>query len=130
MKTLIRAEKKAPRSFVPIAPFEFESFEVRVERVTRHRPLAIGLSIRKVNVRRALRQFKTVGRPTEAVPLTKIFLPSPKLQGHGLMCLRLGARPVASPAALSSRQLQSSAPNALSEGTPEPVEISLLSTNE
>jgi hypothetical protein len=111
MKTLIRAARKPQRSFVPITPFEFESFEVRVRRVTRHRPRPIGVSFRKVNVHRVARQFKTMPGPIDAVHCTKIFLPSPSLQGHGLMCLHSGARPVHRPAALSSRQLHASDSN-------------------
>jgi hypothetical protein len=90
MKTQIRAARKPQRSFVPITPFEFESFEVRVGRVTRHRPFSIGVSYRKVNVRGVLKQFKTIPGPVNAVHHTKILLPSPSLQGHGLICSRLG----------------------------------------
>src|SRR5271157_5730521 len=111
MKTLTPVATKPQRFFVPIAPFEFESFEVRVRRVTRHRPLPIGVSFRKVNVHRVSRQFKTMPGPVDAVRRTKIFLPSPSLQGHGSTCLPLGARPVDRPAALSSRQLYASASN-------------------
>jgi hypothetical protein len=113
MKTQIRAARKPQRSFVPITPFEFESFEVRVGRVTRHRPFSIGVSYRKVNVRGVLKQFKTIPGPVNAVHHTKILLPSPSLQGHGLMCLRSGARLVDRPAALPSRQLHASASNSV-----------------
>jgi hypothetical protein len=129
MKTLIRAAMKPQRSFVPITPFEFESFEVRVRRVTRHRPLPIGVSFRKVNVHRVSRQFKTMPGPIDAVHRTKIFLPSPSLQGHGLMCLPLGARPVDRPAALSSRQLYASASNPIPKAAREPEKISTQSRN-
>ena len=111
MNTLIRAAMKPQRSFVPITPFEFDSFEVRVRRVKRYRPLPLGVSFRKVNVHRVSRQFKTMPGPIDALHRTKIFLPSPSLQGHGLMCLPLGARPVDRPAALSSRQLYASVSN-------------------
>jgi len=111
MKTLTRATRKPQRSFVPIASFEFESFEVRVRRVTRHKPLPIGVSCRKVNVHRVSRQFKTILPPIDADSRETIFLPSPSVQGHGLMCLRSGARPADCPAALSSRQLRASARN-------------------
>ena len=125
MKTPIRAETKPQRSFVPIASFEFESFEVRVQRVTRHRPLSIGLNFRKVNVRRALRQFKTVARPRDAVRLTKILLPSPSHQGLGWMSLHLWARPVDQTAALSSRQFHPT--NSLFTEAREPEQIARLS---
>jgi len=111
MKTLIRAISKAKRSFVPLAPFEFESFEVRVRSVARHRPLPVGVALRKLNTHRPPRQFKTIPRPIDAAQRTKDFLPSPSLQGLGLMCWRSGARPVNRPAALSSRQLHASASN-------------------
>ena len=129
MKTLIRAARKPQRSFVPITPFEFESFEVRVRRVTRHRPLPIGVSFRKVNVHRVSRQFKTMPGPIDAVHRKKIFLPSPSLQGHGLMCSRSGARPVDRPAALSSRQLHASASNPIPKAAREPEKISFQSRN-
>ena len=102
MKTLIRATTKPRRSFVPVASFEFESFEVRVRRITRHKPLPME-SFRRMNIHRPSRQFKTMPQADRAVQRAKIFLPSPSLQGHGLMCLHLGARPVNHPAALSSR---------------------------
>ncbi len=124
MNTLIRAARKPQRSFVPITPFEFDSFEVRVRRVTRHRPLPIGVSFRKVNAHHVSRQFKTKPGPVDAVRRTKIFLPSPSLQGHGLTCLPLGARPVARPAALSSRQLYASASNPIPKAAREPEKIS------
>ena len=127
MKTLIRATRKPQRSFVPITPFEFESFEVRVRTVTRHRPLPTGVSSRKVNFHRVLSRFKTMPRPIEAVPLTKIFLPSTSLQGHGLMCLPLRARSIDHPAALSCRQFHPTAPNSFSTEAREPEQIAPLS---
>ena len=127
MKTLIRATSKAQRSFVPITPFEFESFEVRVRQVTRHRPLPIGASFRKLAVHPVSRRLKTMPGPIDAVLRTKILLPSPSLQGHGLMCLQLGARPVDHPAALSSRQLHCPAPNRFSAEAREPEQIARLS---
>src|SRR5208283_736808 len=42
MKPLIPATTKPRRSFVPVATFEFESFEVRMRRIMRHKPLPIG----------------------------------------------------------------------------------------
>ena len=52
--------------------------------------------------------------PIEAGEATRILLPSPSLQGYGLMCLPSGARPVVCPAALSSR-LAASAPNPMNK---------------
>lgn len=79
MKTPIRAKGKALRSFVPVAPFEFETFELPVRPVNRHTPTSI-----------------PVAQPA------KLFLPSASLQGPGLMSLHLGARSVGYPAALPS----------------------------
>ena len=123
MKTLIRAASKAQRSFVPMALFEFESFEVRVRWVARHKAFPTGVSFRKVNVHRVSRQFKTMPGPIDAVHRTKLFLPSPSLQGHGLMCLHLGARPDVRPAALSCRQFQPTAPNSFTKEAREPEQI-------
>jgi hypothetical protein len=127
MKTLIPVATKPERFFVPIAPFKLERFEVRVRPVTRHRPFLIGVSYRKVNVHRILKQFKTIPGPLDAVHRAKIFLPSPSLQGHGLMCSRSGARLVHRPAALSSRQLHASASNPIPEAAREPEKISVQS---
>jgi hypothetical protein len=46
MKTVMRGSRRRQRSFVPIAPFEFERFVVSVRRSARHRrpPLGIVLS--------------------------------------------------------------------------------------
>ena len=44
-----------------------------------------------------------ISGPIEAGEAARILLPSPSLQGYGLMCLPSGARPVVCPAALSSR---------------------------
>jgi hypothetical protein len=127
MKTLIPVATKPERFFVRIAPFEFERFEVRVRRVKRHRPFLIGVSYRKVNVHRVLKQFKTIPGPPDGVHRTKILLPSPSLQGHGLMCSRLGARPVHDPAALSSGRFHPTAPNFFSTEAREPQQIAPLS---
>jgi len=129
MNTLIRAAMKPQRLFVPTTPFAFESFEVRVRRVTRHRPLPIGVSFRKVNVHRVSKQSKTMPGPIDAVHRTKIFLPSPSLQGHGLMCSPSGARPVHRPAALSSRQLYASASNPIPKAARKPEKISFQPRN-
>ena len=104
MKTLIRVTRKPQRLFVPITPFEFESFEVRVRRATRHRLLPIGVSFRNVNGHWVSRQFQIMPGSIDAVHRTRIFLPSPSLQGQGWMCSRLRARPVDHRAALSSQQ--------------------------
>ena len=125
MKTLIRDAKKPLRSFVPIASFEFESFEIRVRRVKRERPLPIGVRLRKVSVHPVLRQFKPVAGPIDAFHITKILLPSPSLQGRGLMSLPLRAQPV-DPAALSSRQFPPTAPDSFSTQVREPEEIAPL----
>jgi hypothetical protein len=124
MKTLIRPAKKPQRSFVPIAPFECESFEVRVRRVTRLKPLPIGVSFRGMNIHCPPRQSKTIFTPINAAQRAKGFLPSPSLQGLGLTCLRLGARLVDRPAALSSRQLHASASNPIPKAAREPENIS------
>jgi hypothetical protein len=126
MKTLIRAARKPKRSFVPIISFEFESFEVRMRRVTPQKPLPIGVSFRKVSAHRVSRQFKTLPGLIDVVQRTKIFLPSPSLQGHGLMSLHLGARPVR-PAALSSRQFHQTASNFFTKEAREPEQIALQS---
>src|SRR5437899_11117183 len=96
MKTLIRAVKKTQRSFVPIASFEFERFEIPVRRVKSHGPLPTGAVFRNLS------QSKTILTPIDAAQPAEIFLPSPSLQGLGQMYLRLGARPVHRPAALPS----------------------------
>ena len=44
-----------------------------------------------------------ISGPIEAGEAARILLPSPSLQGYGLICLPSGARPVVCPAALSSR---------------------------
>ena len=129
MKTLIPVATKPQRFFVPIAPFEFERFEVRVRRAKHRRPLSFGVGFRKVNVHRVLKQFKTISGPLEAVHRTKILLPSPSLQGHGLMCSRLGARPVHDPAALPSGQFHPTALNSFSTEAREPQQIAPLSDN-
>ena len=103
MRPLTRATTKPRPSFVPVASFEFESFEVRMRRMTRHKPLPIGVSFGSRNIHRPTRQFKTSPKPIDVAQRAKDFLPSPLLQGPGLKCLRLRARPVNRPAALSSR---------------------------
>jgi hypothetical protein len=54
-----------------------------------------------------VRNFRTGDQPSsgpiEAGEAARILLPSPSLQGYGLMCLRSGARPVDCPAALPSQ---------------------------
>jgi hypothetical protein len=123
MKTLTRATSKAKRSFVPIAPFEFESFEVRVRRVTRHRRVPIQVASRLVNIHPPSRQFKTTPRAIDPAQRTTVFLPSPSLQGLGMMRLHSGARPVDHPAVLSSRQFHSSALNRIPKEAREPEPI-------
>jgi hypothetical protein len=129
MKTLIRATSKARRSFVPIAPFEVENFEVRVRRVTHPRRVPIRVASRRVNLHLPSRQFKTILTPSDAISRAKIFLPSPSLQGHGLMRLHLGARPVDHPAALSSRQLHASVSYPIPKAAREPERPSSQSRN-
>jgi hypothetical protein len=94
MKTRIRATNKRQHSLVPVTPFEFESFEVRVRLVTRSRPLPCGISCRNLTVPPNVSQGLN-----DAVEPMKIFLPSPSPQGHGLMRLHLEARPIADPVA-------------------------------
>ena len=127
MKTPIRATSKVQRLVVPMNLFAFESFEVPVRQVTRHRPLRVGASFRKLNVHRGSRRYKPMPGWIDAVDRTKIFLPSPSLQGHGLMCLHLGARPVEHPAALSSRQFHFSAPDPTPADKRESEQIAPLS---
>ena len=127
MKTPIRAARKPQRFFVPPTPFESESFDIRVRQVTRHISLPIGVSFLKLSIHRLSRQFKTMAEPIDDVHRTKILLPSTSLQGHGLRCSPLRARPVDHPAALSSRQFLPSAPNSCSTEPREPAQIALLS---
>ena len=129
MNTLIRAARKPQRSFVPITPFEFEGFKVRVRRVTRPRRVPIQVASRRVNIHLPSRQFKTMLTPIDAAQRAKNFLPSPSLQGHGRMSLHLGARPVDLPVALSSRQLHASTPNPIPKAVREPEKISSQSRN-
>jgi len=126
MKTLIRATRKPERPGVPITQFEFESFEVPLRRATGHRPRPVGVSFEKVSVHRVSRQCKTTPGPGDAVHRTKILLPSPPFQGHGLMCLPLGARPVDHPAALSSRQSHPAAPDRFCAEAIDPEQIATL----
>jgi len=101
MKTPTRTAKKIQRSIVPIASFEFESFDIPVRRVNSHRPLPIGAVFRNLNVDPRSSQFKTIFTPIDTAEPAKIFLPSPSPQGREEMRLRLEARPVG-PAALPS----------------------------
>ena len=127
MKTPIRATSKVQRLVVPMNLFAFESFEVGVRQATRRRPLRVGASFRKLNVHRGSRRYKPMPGWIDAVDRTKIFLPSPSLQGHGLMCLHSGARPVEDLAALPSRQLHLAAPDPFSAETRDPGQIAPLS---
>jgi hypothetical protein len=129
MKTLTRATRKLQRSFVPIASFEFERFEVRLRRVTRPRRVPIRVASKRVSIHLPSRQFKTILTPIDAASRENIFLPSPSLQGRGLMRLHLGARSVDHPAALSSRQLHASASNPIPKAAREPEKISFQSRN-
>jgi hypothetical protein len=54
-------------------------------------------------VRNLRTRDQPISGPIEAGEAARILLPSPSLQGYGLMCLRSGARPVGCPAALSSQ---------------------------
>ena len=103
MKTWIHAARKPHRSLVPVALFDYETFEVRVRQVARHRPVPVGDAFKKMRIQLPSGQFKTTSRPIEAGAPAKILLPSPSLQGHGLICSRSGAPSVDCPAALSSR---------------------------
>jgi hypothetical protein len=123
MKSLIRATRKTKRSFVPITQFEFETFEVCVRRRNSGRPLRFGVGLTKLNGDHLSGPFKTILTPIDAARRTKILLPSPSLQGHGWMCLHLGARPVHHSAALSSRQVHLAAPNSFSTEAREPEQI-------
>ena len=101
MKTQTRTAKKILRSSVPIASFEFESFEIPVRRVKDHGPLPTGAVFRSLNVDPRSSQFKTTLAPIDTAQPAKIFLPSPSPQGREEMRLRLEARSVG-PAALPS----------------------------
>jgi len=70
MKTLIHNTNKAPGSIVPIAPFEFEYFEIPVRRVSRNRPLQSKAGFRGVNTRHHSRRFKMIpGKIDAAQPV-------------------------------------------------------------
>jgi len=127
MKTRSRAAMKPQRLVVPIAPFEFATFDVPVRRVTRQRRVPIRVAIRRANPVLHAKTFKAKRRSIDADQRTKVFLPSPSLQGHGWMSWRVGARPVGCPAALSSRQLRASAPNPIPRAAREPEKIALQS---
>jgi len=101
MKTKNRASKELKRLAVPMASFEFESFDIPVRRVNSHRPLPIGAVFRNLNVDPRSSQFKTILTPIDTAQPAKNFLPSPAPQGREEMRLRLEARPVG-PAALPS----------------------------
>jgi hypothetical protein len=96
---------------VPVTRFEFEKFGIPVRRVTGHSALAVGIALDTPRVHAALskplKSAPTLVAPAQA---TKIFLPSPSVQGLGSMCLHSGVRPVDRPAALPSLQLRLSAP--------------------
>jgi hypothetical protein len=85
MKTLICATRKPQRSILPIAPFEFESFEVRIRKITRHKPLVTGAAFRRLNIHLPSSQSKTILTPIDAAQAAEMFLPSPSLQGLGEM---------------------------------------------
>ena len=102
MKTQTRATKKTQPLFVPIASFEFESFNLPVRRVKSHGLLPIGAVLRKLNVCPQSSEIKFTHAPLSGAESAKIFLPSPSPQGPGRMCLRLGARLVSRPTALPS----------------------------
>jgi hypothetical protein len=101
MKALIRATAKARRSFLPITRFAFQRFTLAVRREAGDRPLTVGAFFKRVKTH-PRGKIKTIPKPIHAAQAANIFLPSPALQGRGLMCLRLGARLVVHPAALSS----------------------------
>ena len=101
MKTKTRASKEIKQLAVPMASFEFESFDIAVRRVNSHRPLPIGAVFRNLNVDPCSSQFKTIFTLIDTAEPAKIFRPSPSLQGREEMRLRLEARPVG-PAALPS----------------------------
>ena len=115
MNTQTRAAKNTKRLFVPVTGFEFESFEIPVRPLTCHKPVPIGVTCRKLHFPRFLRPLKAkpgrIGAP-------KIFLPSPSLQGQGLTCLHVGARPL-DPAALPSPQFRIPAPDPVPKGAEE-----------
>ncbi len=122
MKTRIRVTGKPQQEIVPILSFEFEIFEVRVRRVTRHKSWGIGAAFKRVNIHIGSR-CKTTPTPIDAAESAKIFLPSPSPQGLGQTCMRLGARLVGCPAALSSREFHSSSLNSLAKAARESEQI-------
>jgi len=102
MKTPIRDARIPQRSVVPIAPFEFEKFELRVRTVTRQRPALIGALLRKSNGPIPKNQARISIAPADAATSPRIFPPSPSPQGLGLVCLRLETRSAAKPTASTS----------------------------
>ena len=126
MKTLIRDAKKPQRSFVQIASFEFESFKIRVRGVKHRRPHPIEVSPRKASVPRVSKKFDAMPATSGAFHRAKILLPSPSLQGRGLMLLPLRARLVDHPAALSSWPFQPTAPESFFRQVREPEQIAPL----
>ena len=100
MKTLIHAPRKPKRSFVPVTPFAFESFEIPVRRASGTRLLQSKAALRKANSPRASRLIETTPRPIDAAQPAKIFLPAPSMAGQGLTLLRFGARPLVQGATL------------------------------
>lgn len=82
MKTQIRAAKKTRWSLLPIAPFEFESFEIPVRRFDNNGPLSIGAVFRTMNVDTDSGLFNPSLTPIDIAQSAKIFLPPHS--AHGL----------------------------------------------
>ena len=119
MKNLFRAINKSQRTFVPVARFEFEKFGVPARRVTGHSALADGIALETLHVGAPSKPLKSVSTLVAPAEGTKIFLPSPSVQGLGTMCLHSGVRPVDRPAALPSLQFPFSAPERISRQAQE-----------
>lgn len=127
MKTLIRATMQPQWSVLPIAPFEFATFDVPVRRVTRQRLVPIRVAIRRANTVLHAGPFKAKRGSIDPDQRTKVFLPSPSLQGHGWMSLQLRARPVDHSAALSPLQLHLNAPEFFTKEARAPEQIAPMS---
>jgi hypothetical protein len=71
MKTLIRALRIPRRSFVPITPFEFETFELRVRWAAPDRPAPLGVPFRRMNIHLPSSQSNTIlKRQNETIAIT------------------------------------------------------------
>ena len=116
MKTEICATETPQRLFVPIASFEFQNFEVPVQKATNCKRRPSGIAFRKLNSDAGA---KCKSSPKLMGVVRKIFLPPPSVQGLGLASLHSGAANRSSEPP-SSRQFHATAPNLFST---EPMAI-------